>query len=205
MALPTIIEAAEEYLFEDRDRMEAAGLPVATIDHILRIRDVYNFWITFPSKRDRDIVNELMRRGAIGQTRAYEDLKIIKVLLGNFHKTTKDYHRYRFLEMVRKAYDKAEARGDTRAMVAAADKYGKYMQLDKEDQRDFDYDQIVPLELKPTDDPSVIGIQPVPNIREKIRKKKEQYWNENVQDVDFEPIEFNIDDVFHPKKDEKGK
>lgn len=199
MPLPAILDVAEQHLFSDRDRMLAEGVPAVTADHVIRLRDVYNYWLSFPNRRDRDIVDRLMRMG-VSRSQAYTDLKIIKALLGNFSKTTKDYHRYRFTEMIRRAYDKAEAANDTRAMVAAADKYAKYMQLDKEDERENIYELIPRQPFKVTDDPSVIGIKPIPNIREKIRAKKEQYWSEDIQDVQFEDVEFNPDDIFNVPK-----
>lgn len=89
-------------------------------------------------------------------------------------------------------------------MVAAADKYGKYTQLDKEDLVDRGYDKIQVQPFEPTDDPSVIGIKPIPNIRQRIQDKIKQYWNDDIEDVDFEPVEYNEDDIFHPKKSDEA-
>ena len=48
------------------------------------------------------------------------------------------------------------------------------------------------------------GFKPVPNIREKIQKKIASYWNEEIEEVEFEAVEFNEDDIFkpNPKQDE---
>lgn len=129
MPLPSIADAAQQYLFTDRDKMIRSGVPEATINHIIRIRDVYSYWLQFPQKKDREIVGELMRRGNIQRSAAYEDLRLIKQLLGDLNKVSKDYARYRFLQMVERAYEVAENSGDARSMVAAADKLGKYMGL----------------------------------------------------------------------------
>lgn len=198
MALPSIIDTAQQYLFHDVTKMVAAGVPQVTAEHIVRLRDIYNHWLSFPSKKDAEMVLYIQNSSGVGRSQSYEDLKIVKALLGNFQKTTQDYHRYRFLEMIKRAYDKAEAIGDTRSMVAAADKYAKYTRLDKDDEREARYDKIQRQPFKFTDDPSVIGIKPVPNIREKIKAKKEQYWNEDVQDITFEEIEFEEDKIFSP-------
>lgn len=180
--------------------MVAAGLPEPTIRHLERLRDIYNYWVAFPSKRDRDIVAELRRRYGIGDTVAREDLRYIKVLLGDLQKTSKDYHRYRFLEMITRAYDKAAQSGNTRDMVAAAAKYAKYMQLDKEDDRASIIDKVVPIVLSFTDDPSVIGIKRMPNFREKIKAMKEKYWTEATEEVDYEDLEAErIDNIFKPQ------
>lgn len=198
MALPSIYDAAQAHLFSDRDKMAAAGLPAATINHLLRIRDIYNYWLSFPSKRDRDIVAQLRSRYGIGDTVAREDLRLIKRLLGDFQKTSKDYKRYRFEMMVTKAYDKADAQNNTRDMVAAAAQYAKYGQLDKEDERAAVIDKLVPMALRFTDDPAVIGIPRMPGSREKIKKMKEKYWSEATEEVDFEEIDAGLDDIFKP-------
>ena len=53
MPVPAIIDVAHQYLFADIDKMQAANLPDVTIKHLIRLRDIYNFWLNFPSKRDR--------------------------------------------------------------------------------------------------------------------------------------------------------
>ena len=37
-------------------------------------------------------------------------------------------------------------------------------------------------------------------IRERIQKKIQSYWSEEVEDVEFEPVDFNADELFHPQK-----
>lgn len=198
MPLPAILEVAENHLFSDRDKMEAAGLPVATIDHLIRLRDIYNYWISFPSKKDRDIVAQLKARYGIGDSQARTDLRLVKVLLGNLEQTTKQYHRYRFTIMINKAYDKADLQNNTRDMVAAAAKYARYMQLDKEDERANVLDKLVPMSLRFTDDPEVIGLPRVPNAREKVKAMKERYWTEETVDVEFEELDSPVDEIFKP-------
>ncbi|MEG1916251.1 MAG: hypothetical protein RR061_06180 [Muribaculaceae bacterium] len=179
--------------------MKRNGLPDITQNHLIRLRDIYNYWLRFPKKSDREIINELAIRYGLQKSQAYTDLRLIKALLGDFQKTTKDYHRYRFIEMCQEAYEVARSTKDARSMVAAADKYAKYTQLDKEDIIDRGYDQIVNQPYEPTDDPSVIGIKPIANIREKIEKKIKQYWNDDVEDIQFEEVEYNEEDIFNPK------
>lgn len=198
MPLPAINDVAMRHLFTSTDEMTKVGIPVATQQHLIRLRDMYNHWLAFPKKKDREIVAELKHRYNLQSTQAYDDLRLIKILLGNLQEASKQYHRYRFLEMITESYDMARTLKDTRSMVAAADKYAKYMQLDKEDERNPRYDLIPIQPFEPTDDPTVIGIKPVADIREKIRRKKEQYWNEDIIDVLPEMVEFNEDDIFHP-------
>lgn len=202
MPLPAIADAARQYLFSDRDKMVRSGVPEATIDHIIRIRDVYSYWLQFPNKKDREIVGELMRRGNVQRSAAYEDLRLIKQLLGDLNKASKDYWRYRFLQMAERAYEVAENNGDARSMVAAADKIGKYMGLAEADEVDKGYDKIPIQIFAVTDNPEVIGLKRLPNARERIREMKKKYWNEDIVDVEAEEVDFDIDEIFHPKRPE---
>lgn len=199
MPLPSIANAAQQYLFTDRDKMIRSGVPEATINHIIRIRDVYSYWLQFPQKKDREIVGELMRRGNIQRSAAYEDLRLIKQLLGDLNKVSKDYARYRFLQMVERAYEVAENSGDARSMVAAADKLGKYMGLAEADEVDKGYDKIPVQIFAVTDNPEVIGLKRLPNARDRIKAMKQKYWNEEIVDVEAEEVDYDIDSIFHPK------
>lgn len=198
MALPSIIDSARKYLFADADKMTADGVPAATVAHLLRLRDIYSYWVSFPSKRDRDIVAELRSRYGIGDTVAREDLKLIKILLGDLQKPTRDYMRYRVTNMLERAYEKADAANDPRNMVAAADKLAKAHHLYDEDERASVLDTLVPIVLKTTDDPTVIGIKRMPDFRARIVEAKEKYFVEDTKDVEFEEIDAQLDELFKP-------
>lgn len=198
MPLPAILDVAREHLFADSDKMEAAGVPAATSRHILRLRDIYNFWLAYPSKRDRDIVAELRRRYGLGDSAARQDLRLIKDLLGEFQKVSKDYMRYRVSVMLSRAYEKADAANNTRDMVAAAKALTEVHQLDKEDPRTDILDKVVPIVLNFTDDPTVIGIKRMPDFRNRIKAVKEQYFLEQTEDVGYEEVDAGLDDLFKP-------
>lgn len=198
MAQQALIDVAHRHLFSDRDQMVKAKISAGTIEHIIRLRDLYNYWLTYPSKRDRDIVAELRSRYKIGNTVAYEDLRVLKTLLGDLQKTTRDYHRYRFNQMITKAYEKADADNNTRDMVAAAAQYARYNQLDKEDDRASVLDTLAPIMLNFTDDPETIGIKRMPDFREKIRAMHDRYWVEDTEYVDYEEVDADLDNIFNP-------
>ena len=203
MPVPATIEVCRDHLFSDREEMTQNNIPVVIQERLIRLRDMYNLWLNFPRKKDVEIVKELELRYKIQRSTAYEDIRIIKALLGDLNKSTKDFHRWKFCGMLDEAYEMAKRMKDARAMVAAADKYGKYTQLDKEDLIDRGYDKIQVQPFEPTDDPSVIGIKPIPNIRQRIQDKIKQYWNDDIEDIDYEVVEYNEDDIFHPQKSDE--
>jgi hypothetical protein len=197
MAIPATIDVCERYLFADVSEMVAENVPEIIQKRLLRLRDLYNYWVNFPSKKDMDIAEEDMRRNGIGKSAAYDDVRILKKLLGNFAKTTKDYHRYKFTLMIDQSFEMAKRTKDAKAMASAANFYAKYTQLDKEDEVERGYDQIVVQPFEPTDDPTVLGLKPIPNLREKIARKLKQYWSEDMQEVSFESAEFDKDKLFN--------
>lgn len=199
MPIPKTLEICKSHLFDDRNKMEEAGVPLIIQERIIRIRDMYTVWLNFPSKKELEIVAELIQRYGIQKSAAYDDVRIIKTLLGDLNKASKDFHRWQFNNMIRKAYEMAERRKNPDAMVKAADKYGKYNQLDKEDILDNPWETIQVQPFEPTSDPTVIGIKPVPNIKEKIAKKIKQYWNEDIEDVTFEEADFQEESLFNIK------
>lgn len=198
MPLPAIIDTARDHLFADVTDMQRAGLPLATQEHIFRLRDLYNFWLQHPRIKDKEIILKLQQDYKLGKSQAYSDLSILKLLLGEFQKTSKDYHRYRFIEMINEAYEVARVNKDAKAMATAADKYAKYTQLDKEDEINFDYDKIAVQAFVPTDDPSVAGFKPVPNLRDVIRNTIKKYEKEceYIEFVEVEEADFNPDNIF---------
>ena len=199
MPLPAIIDTAREHLFSDVADMTLHRLPAATQTHILRLRDLYNYWLQHPKTADKEIVLKLQNDYSLAKSQAYTDLSILKTLLGELQKTTKDYHRFRFNQMIQEAFEVARVQKDAKAMQAAAAQYAKYNQLDKEDALNFDYEKIIVQTFVPTEDPSVAGFKPIPNIREKIRSKIDFYSQdcEVIEDIEIESADYNPDEIFN--------
>lgn len=196
MARSNTLTVCQEHLFSDIDKMKDAGVPEIIQARIIRIRDIYNMWLQFPSKKEQELVQVLKTKYGIKKTEAYADLKLIKILLGDLNQSSKDFHRWRFNTMILKAAAIAEHRKDARSLVAALDKYAKYNKLDKDDEYDNPFERIAVQPFEPTENPEVIGIKRVPNIAEKIQKKIKQYWSEDIEDITFEETDFNEDDLF---------
>ena len=181
-----IQEVCVNHLYDDVSKLQ--HLEPDTIKRLLRIRSAYALMNEFPSKKDREIVMHMMAIDKIEKSTAYEDLRIIKNLLGTINRQTKDWHRFKFNNMVMKAYDIAELKNDPDAMQKAANTYAKYNQLDKEDIQQIPWDEIVPQTFIPTDDPSVLGIKPMPNFRTKQAELNRKYEAE-IQDITYEEID----------------
>lgn len=203
MGTPSAIEVCRADLFT-RESELLERYPQVLVDKVLRVRDMYNWFISNPDGSDREFVAEVMQRHDISKVTAYSDLAIVKALLPMMSTASRDFHRWRTNEMLIATYKMAEKRKDSKTMERAATAYGKLNRIDLEDEQAMPYDKIVPQPFTATDDPRVLGIEPIPNINEKISQMIEKYRREtiDIEDVEFEEYDLELDTLFpDPKQD----
>lgn len=203
MPTPSAIEVCRADLFT-RESELLERYPQVLVDKVLRVREMYNWFISNPDGSDREFVAEVMQRHDISKVTAYSDLAIVKALLPMMSTASRDFHRWRTNEMLIATYKMAEKRKDSKTMERAATAYGKLNRIDLEDEQAMPYDKIVPQPFTATDDPRVLGIEPIPNINEKISQMIEKYRREtiDIEDVEFEEYDLELDTLFpDPKQD----
>ena len=187
MSLPNTIEVCKANLFTKEDELRNL-YPQTLVDKVLRVREMYNWFISNPDGTDREFVAELLQRHAVSKVTAYSDLVIVKSLLPMLGSASRDFHRWRTNEMLIATYKMAEKRKDNKTMERAATAYGKLNRVDLEDEQAIPLDQIIVQPFMATDDPRVLGIEPIPNIADKISAMIEKYRKEtiDIEDVEFE-------------------
>jgi hypothetical protein len=195
MSRPNTIEQCRVHLFDDKDKMVESSLPSTLIDRIIRIRSAYMLWLEHPMKRDVEIRNHIMSLSNVNKSAAYEDIQIIKTLLGDLSETSTAFHRFKFNNMIMDSYNLASLKKDTRSMVAAAAQYAKYNKLDKDDPQKLPWDEIIPQRFEPTTDPTVIGIKPIENIQKKIAELKQKYAAD-IEDIQYEDADLDESNLF---------
>ena len=203
MSYPNAIEVCRAELFTKEVELRER-YPQALVDKVLRVREMYNWFIANPDGTDREFVAEVCQRHGIHRTTAYSDLAVVKSLLPMLGSASRDFHRWRTNEMLIATYKMAEKRKDSKTMERAATAYGKLNRIDLEDEQAMPYDKIVPQPFTATDDPRVLGIEPIPNINEKISQMIEKYRREtiDIEDVEFEEYDLELDTLFpDPKQD----
>lgn len=180
-------------------------LPAAQIEHILRLRDMVTWSIANPDMKDRQFVDELRCRYGLSQVTAYADLKIVKVLLPNLSECTRDFHRWRYNEMIMETYQMAKKRKDTKTMEKAATSYAKFNRIDIEDEQSVPYHMIVVQPFFPTTDPRVVGITPVANIDDRIRKLTQELTTSHpdTENIEYEQADLVLDDIFKPEDNDE--
>lgn len=175
------------------EELEKERISTPLRERVMRLRKLYAWWLAYPSKSDRDVVNKCIEEYGLTRVRANEDVNLIKVIMGTLHKVTKDYARWEFDKMIFAAFEKARTLGDARAMAQAAAAYGKYHQLDREDRHDNDFDAISPQVFIPTEDPRSLGVKKIPNLHERIEKLINKYRDANMELVKAEREDADID------------
>ena len=150
-------------------------------DMILRYRDAYVHWLANPQKNDRDIVEYMMDTYDVSQATAYRDLSRVKLFLGNVKSASKEFHRHTANHMIREGYKLAidAKKGlevkQAEAMIRAGQALVKVNKLDKDEAENIPWEDIIPLNLEPTTDVSVIGRKPIPNLKEVQQKLRKKY------------------------------
>lgn len=207
--MPSALEICRTDLFTKEAELQER-YPQTIVDKVLRIREMYNWFIANPDASDRQFVAELVQRHSISRVTAYADLAIVKTLLPTLATASRDFHRWRFNEMILATYKMAEKRKDTKTMERAASSYAKHNRVDVEDEQAVPYDMIVVQPFTATDDPRVLGIEPIPNIQDKISAMIKKYRAEtiDIEDVSFEESDLELSTLFpisSPNDEADGK
>ena len=191
------LDACRQDMFASEDDLKKK-YPDETVKKVLRIREMHNWFVSNPRAADREFVAEVMARHKISKTTAYSDLKILKALLPALSSASRDFHRWRSNEMLLETYSLAKNRKDTRTMERTIATYIRVNNADKEEEINFDFSKIKVQPFTATDDPSVLGIKPIPNIQEKIKSLLDKYRAESmdIDDVDFEEVDLELDELF---------
>lgn len=190
--LPVNLDEYSRYVTLDDAELRQLRVTEGVLLRLHRIRGMYAYWLQFPSKVDNDLVQYDMAMFKVSRSLAYEDLHLVKVLLGNLQQTTKEFMRWKINKSLEQDIAAARRAGDFRSVAALSKVLVANNRTDKDDEPDLEFDKIVPQNFEPTDDPTVLGIERIPDLRGKIRALYKRYSNTMIQDADFEEIKEEI-------------
>ena len=191
MGFPAVQDIVQVDLFTSEEVLREK-YPDVSVERVLRLRAMYNWFISNPESKDKEFVDECLSRYGVSKTLAYDDLRIIKSVLPHITQTSRDYHRWKYNEMILETYQMAKKRKDTKTMERAATSYAKFNNVNVEDEQSVPYDLIVVQPFTATQDPSVLGIKPIPNIEKKISDLIAKYRAES---MDIDDIEYEEPDI----------
>lgn len=181
------LDKFHDVLFKDFDEQE--HLTPAEREQMKRYRAAFSQSLENPSISDTKLRDYLMNEFGISQTQAYFDIAQIRVLLGNVRNAGKEWVRYLVNETLKEAIEKCKTAKKWKEVIAAADKLGKYNKLDKDDAIEIPWDEIIPVDIEPTSDVSVLKVKPLQNKEEEIRKMYEKYKGDiEIEDIGYEEV-----------------
>ena len=202
MAQHNTLDVCRVDLFTAEDELRQR-YPEVIVARVLRVREEYNWFISNPDAKDRQFIDNAVSRFGIRKVLAYSDLAIVKAMLPHLSQASRDFHRYRYNEMILETFQMAKKRKDTKTMEKAASSYAKFNRVDLEDEQAVPYDLIVVQPFTATNDPSVLGIKPIPNIQERIDALLKKYQAENIdiEDIEFEEADMILEEIFDDPKE----
>ena len=203
MPPPKIIDVARTDLFTPQSDLEQR-FDSKTVSALMRIRDEYQWTLANPDQPDRAFVDTMVARHGMSERAVYADLAIIKQLLPALQSSSREWHRWKANQMLLETYQQAKRRHDTKTMERAAASYAKFNRVDLEDEQVIPYDKIVIQPVVPTLDPSVLGIKPIENVDEVVKRLQEKYTQESrgIEDVEFEEADLEEDILFNNDRTE---
>lgn len=201
-SLSSPLEACKVDLFAAEDELRDK-YPLALAERVLRLREMYNYWLANPSMKDRQLRDAIMSRYDVSQSTAYSDINIIHQLVPLLSQKSRDFHRARANEMFLETYAMAKARKDTKTMERVAASYAKYNRVDMEDEMTMPYDEIVIQPFCATLDVRVLGLEPIPDVYNHIAKLTKELSRDfcDIEDVDFEEADLEEKQLFAPLSD----
>jgi hypothetical protein len=212
------LDKFKEVMFAHSD--ELAGFTEDEKEQLSRYRFAFTLSLDNPTIPDRELRDELISKYKISVSQAYRDIGNVKIILPSVRNAGREWIRYLVNEELKKVIqdinqllegdmstygedkdgnpvvkpDYTQRAALLNAKTAALDKIGKYNKLNKEDEFELNWDEIVPQSIEPTNDVSVLDVKPMDNPKETKRKLYEKYKNEiEIEDVGFQDIETGED------------
>lgn len=192
----TFLEKIHTHLFAD-EKQTSVVFTKPEQDMIIRYRAIFTKWLSDWHLSDKEMVTWLCREFEMGNSAAYKDIGQVKVLLGNVQVAGKEFQRFRATEMIMQAYNlanDAESKLEVlraESLIKAAVAMAKIHKLGIKEDEPLPYGDIVPAQFETTGDVSVLGLNPIPNLKEMQARLRAKYNKINAPqtiDVPFEDV-----------------
>ncbi len=191
MKAPLNIDEYAKRLPLDISELREEKLPDAFIDRIMRLRGLYTYWLQFPSKQTADLVDYDRKMWNVRKTQAYEDIQLVKALIGDLQQSNKEFWRWRINTMIMDDHKAARRAGEWRAVASMQKNLILNNKTDKEDPIDLQLDRIIPQTFEMTDNISIVIPEAKKTPRKKIEDMLRKYGRKDdmaVDDADFEEV-----------------
>lgn len=202
MGRNTNLQKFKDALFDDLD--EDIFLTPAEAQQLKRIRAVFSISLSNPSTPDTNLRDYLISEFGISQTQAYRDIGNMRVLLPNVQQAAKEWHRYLVNEELKQVIEQCKLLGADyiKDRIQAVSIYAKYNKLNKEDALEYPWEDIKPQSIEPSSDVTILGVKPLANKEEEIKKMFDKYKGDiEIEDADY--VDMHDEDYGHDGRDEE--
>lgn len=126
----------------DDNELAEQRVAVAVRERLKRLRGMYAYWLQFPTKSSKDLVEYAVRMFGIGRSQAYDDLHITQILLGSLQQASKEFMRWKINQDLEHDLRIARSKGDMRAVASIEKARILNNRTDKDDEPELEFDKL---------------------------------------------------------------
>ncbi len=192
MPLPVNLDEYTRYIVMNDDELLEERVSPAIIQRLHRLRGLYAYWLQFPDKFERDILQQDMALFGVGRAQAYDDVRLVQIILGNMQQATRNFMRWKINQDLEQDLRAARRAGDHKSVASIEKVRVMNNRTDKEDEPDTNYDRIPLFGVVFTSNPKALGIEGYDNeasLRKDIDTMNRKYSRDIEKEyTDYEEV-----------------
>lgn len=192
MPLPANLDEYSKYIVMNDDELRKEPINPAVIQRVHRLRGLYAYWLQFPDKFERDILQQDMALFGVGRAQAYDDVRLVQIILGNMQQATRNFMRWKINQDLERDLRAARRAGDHKSVASIEKVRVMNNRTDKEDEPDTNYDRIPLFGVVFTSNPKALGIEGYDNeasLRKDIDTMNRKYSRDIEKEyTDYEEV-----------------
>lgn len=192
MPLPVNIDEYVSYIVMNDEELRDQHVSPAVIQRLHRLRGLYAYWLQFPDKFERDILQQDISLFGVGRAQAYDDVRLVQILLGNMQQATRNFMRWKINQDLEADLRAARRQSDYRSVASLEKVRVLNNRTDKEDEPETNYDRIPLFGVVFTSNPSALNIPGYDNeasLRKDIIAMNKRYSREIENEKEFTDYE----------------
>ncbi len=192
MPLPANLDEYSRYIVMNDDELKEERISPAIVQRIHRLRGLYAYWLQFPDKFERDILQQDIALFGVGRAQAYDDVRLVQIILGNMQQANRNFMRWKINQDLEQDLKAARRQGDYRSVAQLEKVRVLNNRTDKEDEPQTDYDRIPLFGVVMTSNPAVLKIEGYDNeasLRKDIDSMNKRYSREIEKEKDYTDYE----------------
>ena len=192
MSLPVNIDDYSRYIVMSDEQLLDEHVGNHILERLHRLRGLYAYWLQFPDKFERDIMQQDMALFQVGRAQAYDDVRLVQIILGNMQQASRNFMRWKINQDLEQDLKAARRAGEHRAVAAIEKVRVLNNRTDKEDEPDTNYDRIPLFGVVFTSNPAALKIPGYDNeasLRKDIVSMNKRYNREIENEKDYTEYE----------------